>query len=419
MRTRLENLDGLALCYENGQSPAFLAGQAMDQAPVLKQAYLDMEGGFIVDFGAMDALDRSQDPQGLRVIDGQGRWAFPAFIDSHTHLVYAQERSGEFEQRMRGATYAEIAAAGGGILNSAQALEAMSEDALLQGLLKRLNQARNTGTAVVEIKSGYGLTLEAELKMLRVVQRAKTLSRQPLFATFLGAHAVPARHSGNTEAYFHEVLTGMLPRIAAEGLADFVDLFCEESYFRPDQLRALADAAQSYGLPLKAHVNQFTSIGGIQAAIASRALSVDHLEVLTDDDLADLTAAWSGQTGPMPVALPGCSLFLQIPYTPGRRIIDAGLPLAIASDCNPGSAPSANLALAWALSCHQMKLTPMEALVGLTLNGAAALGASDRMGSIQRGKEAHVILTKPVSSLASLPYHFGENLVEHTFVFGQ
>ncbi|KRO75870.1 MAG: hypothetical protein ABR86_01635, partial [Cryomorphaceae bacterium BACL23 MAG-120924-bin60] len=306
MRTRLENLDGLALCYENGQSPAFLAGQAMDQAPVLKQAYLDMEGGFIVDFGAMDALDRSQDPQGLRVIDGQGRWAFPAFIDSHTHLVYAQERSGEFEQRMRGATYAEIAAAGGGILNSAQALEAMSEDALLQGLLKRLNQARNTGTAVVEIKSGYGLTLEAELKMLRVVQRAKTLSRQPLFATFLGAHAVPARHSGNTEAYFHEVLTGMLPRIAAEGLADFVDLFCEESYFRPDQLRALADAAQSYGLPLKAHVNQFTSIGGIQAAIASRALSVDHLEVLTDDDLADLTAAWSGQTGPMPVALPGC-----------------------------------------------------------------------------------------------------------------
>ena len=419
MRTRLENLDGLALCYENGQSPAFLAGQAMDQAPVLKQAYLDMEGGFIVDFGAMDALDRSQDPQGLRVIDGQGRWAFPAFIDSHTHLVYAQERSGEFEQRMRGATYAEIAAAGGGILNSAQALEAMSEDALLQGLLKRLNQARNTGTAVVEIKSGYGLTLEAELKMLRVVQRAKTLSRQPLFATFLGAHAVPARHSGNTEAYFHEVLTSMLPRIAAEGLADFVDLFCEENYFRPDQLRALADAAQSYGLPLKAHVNQFTSIGGIQAAIASRALSVDHLEVLTDDDLADLTAAWSGQMGPMPVALPGCSLFLQIPYTPGRRIIDAGLPLAIASDCNPGSAPSANLALAWALSCHQMKLTPMEALVGLTLNGAAALGASDRMGSIQRGKEAHVILTKPVSSLASLPYHFGENLVEHTFVFGQ
>jgi imidazolonepropionase len=215
------------------------------------------------------------------------------------------------------------------------------------------------------------------------------------------------------------VLTGMLPRIAAEGLADFVDLFCEENYFRPDQLRALADAAQSYGLPLKAHVNQFTSIGGIQAAIASRALSVDHLEVLTDDDLADLTAAWSGQMGPMPVALPGCSLFLQIPYTPGRRIIDAGLPLAIASDCNPGSAPSANLALAWALSCHQMKLTPMEALVGLTLNGAAALGASDRMGSIQRGKEAHVILTKPVSSLASLPYHFGENLVEHTFVFGQ
>ena len=196
MRTRLENLDGLALCYEKGQSPAFLAGQAMDQAPVLRQAYLDMEGGRIVDFGPMDALDRRQDPQALRVIDGQGRWALPAFIDSHTHLVYAHERSGEFEQRMRGATYAEIAAAGGGILHSAQALEAMPEDALLQGLLKRLNQARNTGTAVVEIKSGYGLTLEAELKMLRVIQRAKTHSRQPLFATFLGAHAVPATPCG-------------------------------------------------------------------------------------------------------------------------------------------------------------------------------------------------------------------------------
>ncbi len=419
MRTRLENLDGLALCYENGRGPSFLAGKAMNQAPVLRHAYLDMEEGHIVDFGHMDSLNPSQDPRDIRLVDGRGRWALPAFIDSHTHLVYAQERSLEFDQRMHGATYAQIAAAGGGILHSADALEAMSEDELLQGLLKRLHRARSTGTAAVEIKSGYGLTLDTELKMLRVIKQAKQQSRQPLFATFLGAHAVPARHAGDTDAYFQEVVHVMLPRIAREGLADYVDLFCEEHYFSPDHLRTLGQEAERFGLPLKVHVNQFTSIGGVQAAIECKALSIDHLEVMTDQDVNDVSAAWMKHPGPMPVALPGCSLFLNIPYTPARRLIDLGLPLAIASDCNPGSAPSANLSLAWSLSCHQMKLTPMEALVGLTLNAAAALGVSGRMGSIARGKEAHVILTKPISGLASLPYHFGENLLEHTFVFGQ
>ncbi|MFM1884768.1 MAG: hypothetical protein RL168_952, partial [Bacteroidota bacterium] len=270
-----------------------------------------------------------------------------------------------------------------------------------------------------EIKSGYGLSLETELKMLRVVQRAKSLTRMPLYATFLGAHAVPKRHQGQRETYFEEVIQKMLPAIASEELADFVDIFCEEQYFTPTELTRLAEAADKLGMPLKAHVNQFTSTGGLQASIAANALSVDHLEVLTEDDLADLSKAWSSGQGPMPVALPGCSLFLDIPYTPGRRLIDAGLPLAIASDFNPGSAPSSNLLTAWSLACHQMKLSPIEALVGLTLNGAAALKASTRFGSIALGKEAHVCLSKPIERLASIPYRFGEHLIEHTFVFGQ
>ena len=419
MRTRLENLAGIALVETEGASAAFLAGPAMDQAACLSNAFLDMEGGKIVALGPMSALKDGQFLEQVRRIDGTGRWAFPAFVDSHTHMVFAKERSEEFEMRMRGATYAEIAAAGGGILNSAAALASRSEDELLEDLLRRLTQARSTGTAVVEIKSGYGLSLETELKMLRVIQRAKSLTRMPLFATFLGAHAVPKRHQGQREAYFNEVLTEMLPAVAAEGLADFVDIFCEENYFTPTELTQLADAALALGLPLKAHVNQFTSTGGLQASIASKALSVDHLEVMSDTDLADLVQAWSTGNGPMPVALPGCSLFLDIPYTPGRRIIDAGLPLAIASDFNPGSAPSSNLLTAWSLACHQMKLTPMEGLVGLTLNGASALQASDRFGSIAIGKEAHVCLTKPIERLASIPYRFGEQLIEHTFVSGQ
>ncbi len=419
MRTRIENLQGMALVQDEAHEHAYLRGADMDSAFVLNNAFIEMEAGKIKEFGTMSELASSLKTPGTRIIDGRDRWILPAFIDSHTHLVYAKERSGEFDLRMRGATYAEIAAQGGGILHSAAALEHMSEDRLLEGLLDRLAQARTTGTAAVEIKSGYGLTVEAECKMLRVIQRAKAATRQPLFATFLGAHAVPSRHHGNKDAYMQEVITEMLPRVAQEGLADFVDIFCEEGYFAPHHLLALANASMQLGLPLKAHVNQFTSTGGLQAAIQAKALSVDHLEVLTKEDIQDLQQAWTHGKGPMPVALPGCSLFLDIPYTPGRALIDAGLPLAIASDCNPGSAPSTNLMLCWSLACHQMKLTPMEGLVGLTLNNAAALNASDRMGSIAIGKEAHLILTKPIQGLASLPYHFGENLIERTFVFGQ
>ncbi|MDG1253301.1 MAG: imidazolonepropionase [Schleiferiaceae bacterium] len=419
MRTRLENLDGLALTFANEASPAFLSGKNMDEAPILRNAFLDMEGGMIVGFGLMDDIRPEDDPPRIRRVDGRGRWALPALIDSHTHMVFAEERSEEFEMRMRGATYAEIAAAGGGILNSAAALEVCSEESLVHALLQRLSQARTSGSAVVEIKSGYGLSLDAEIKMLRVIKHAKSLTRMPLFATFLGAHAVPSRFQGQREVYFDEVLNVMLPAIASEGLADFVDIFCEDQYFTPNELSRLAEAATRLGLPLKAHVNQFTSTGGIQASIASKALSVDHLEVMTEQDIADLKDAWSNSTGPMPVALPGCSLFLNIPYAPGRQMIDSGLPLALASDFNPGSAPSSNLMLVWSLACHQMKLTPMEGLVALTINAAAALGVSQRMGSIAIGKEAHVLLTKPIQGLASLPYHFGENLIEHTFVFGQ
>ena len=410
MRIRYQHLRGLALV---DISTSYLSGKAMDQAPILKDAFLDIEDGLIADYGSMSEIPDAKPDQ---VIDAHGQWILPAFIDSHTHLLYAGNRAQEFEMRMRGATYEEIAAAGGGILNSAKALAEASEESLLEDLLGRLKSARQTGTAAVEIKSGYGLSVEAELKMLRVIRRAAAVQPMPIASTFLGAHAVP---SGYDKAqYMDLVVQEMLPRVAAEQLADHVDIFCEDGYFDVDDTIRLAQAADQLGLPLKSHVNQFKSIGGLQASLQANALSVDHLEVLSDKDLYDLKSQHQNGSGSMPVALPLCSLYLDIPYTPGRRIIDADLPLAIASDCNPGSAPSSNLSLAWGLACHQMKLTPMEALSGLTINGASALGWSSRMGSITRGKEAHLILTQPIESPAEIPYRFGENLIAETLVFG-
>ena len=352
-----------------------------------------------------------------QTIDADGQWMLPAFIDSHTHLLSAKDRVDEFEMRMRGKSYEAIAKAGGGILNSAKAMAQASESDLIKGLLAKLSVARKTGTAAIEIKSGYGLSVDSELKMLRVIQAVKEASTMPIAATFLGAHAVPEGYS--REAYMDLVIDDMLPIIAKEGLADFVDIFCEDGYFTNEDLTRLASAASHWNLPLKSHVNQFTSTGGLQASLASNALSVDHLEVLTDQDLNDLTTHFQQGKTCMPVALPLCSLYLKIPYTPGRKIIDANLPLAIASDCNPGSAPSSNLCLAWGLACHQMQLTPMEGLTALTLNAAASLNWSHRMGSIAKGKEAHLILTKVMENPAEIPYQFGDVLIEETLIHGR
>jgi imidazolonepropionase len=386
----------------------------MDNPSIIHHAYLEIVDGLIHDFGSMANLPVQAAEQ---TIDADGQWMLPAFIDSHTHLLSAKDRVDEFEMRMRGKSYEAIAKAGGGILNSAKAMAQASESDLIKGLLAKLSVARKTGTAAIEIKSGYGLSVDSELKMLRVIQAVKEASIMPIAATFLGAHAVPEGYS--REAYMDLVIDDMLPIIAKEGLADFVDIFCEDGYFTNEDLTRLASAASHWNLPLKSHVNQFTSTGGLQASLASNALSVDHLEVLTDQDLNDLTTHFQQGKTCMPVALPLCSLYLKIPYTPGRKIIDANLPLAIASDCNPGSAPSSNLCLAWGLACHQMQLTPMEGLTAITLNAAASLNWSHRMGSIAKGKEAHLILTKVMENPAEIPYQFGDVLIEETLIHGR
>jgi imidazolonepropionase len=341
----------------------------------------------------------------------------PGFVDSHTHLIHAGARVAEFRMRLDGASYQEIAAAGGGILNSAAALAQTDESALLDALLERLEMARSTGTVAAEIKSGYGLTFEAERKMLRVVRAAQSTQSMPLWATFLGMHALPKGQ--NLDHFVGDAIDRWLPALADEGLVDFVDLFCEAGYFRTSDLLRLAEAADQRGIRLKAHTNQFHSIGGVSASIQAKALSIDHLEVLSEEDLMALQTAWSQGIAPMPVALPHCSLFLNIPFAPGRAIIDAGLPLALASDCNPGSSPSSDLRMAWSLATSQMKLRVDEGLTALTANAAFALGAQERMGRIQPGMEAHVLLTKPMADYAQIPYFTSENHLAQTLIYGQ
>jgi imidazolonepropionase len=414
MRIRFTELAGVVGSAQNlGYGP--LCGAEMASLPVVHDAFVDVVGGRIAALGTM--ADCPNDDAGWEVRRCPGQWMLPGFVDSHTHLVYAAPRVTEFRMRLDGASYHDIAAAGGGILNSAAAIAATEESALLEALLARLETARSTGTVAAEIKSGYGLTLEAERKMLRVVQRARELQPMPLWATFLALHALPK--AANLDDFVATAVDRWLPALADDGLVDFVDVFCEANYFRPSDLVRLAEAAAKRGIPLKAHVNQFQSIGGIQASVAAGARSVDHLEVLNDADLQDLQTAWAHGDGPMPVALPHCSLFLNIPYTPGRALIDAGLPLAIASDCNPGSAPSSDLRMAWSLAAHQMKLRVDEGLAALTANAAYAVGAEDRMGRIQPGMDAHLILTQPMADYAELPYFTSENRIAQTLIYGR
>jgi len=392
-----------------------LRGAEMASLPVIKDAFVEVVDGQIAALGSMN--DCPSEDAGWEVRRCPGQWMLPGFVDSHTHLVYAAPRVTEFRMRLDGASYHDIAAAGGGILNSAAVIATADESELLDGLLQRLEMARTTGTVAAEIKSGYGLTFESERKMLRVIRRARELQPMPLWATFLALHALPK--DADHQSFVDAAVDQWLPALADEGLMDFVDVFCEANYFTPSDLMRLAEAAAKRRIPLKAHVNQFQSIGGIEASVAAGARSVDHLEVLTDADLKSLTQAWALGDGPMPVALPHCSLFLNIPYTPGRQIIDAGLPLALASDCNPGSAPSSDLRMAWSLATHQMKLRVDEGLAALTANAAYAVGAEGRMGRIHPGMDAHVILTKPMADYAELPYFTSEQRIAQTLIYGQ
>ena len=390
---------------------AKVSGAEMAILPTIKNAFLVIEDNLIADFGAMGNLPQIQAD---KTIDATGKMVFPSWCDSHTHIVYAGNREQEFVDRINGMTYEEIANRGGGILNSAKKLNETSEEEIYQQSTARLEEVMRLGTGAVEIKSGYGLTVNGELKMLRVIQRLAQNYPITIKATFLGAHAFPLEYKENHQGYIDLIINELLPEIAKNKLADFIDVFCETGYFTVKETQQIMEAGIEFGLKPKIHVNQFNSIGGIQVGIKHNALSVDHLEIMKPEDIEALK-----NTETMPVALPSCSYFLSIPYTPARAMIEAGLPLALATDYNPGSTPSGNMNFVVATACIKMKMTPEEAINAATINGAYAMGISETHGSITIGKKANLILTKPIPSFYQLPYAFGSNLIETVWIEGE
>jgi imidazolonepropionase len=403
----IKNIKGLVQVRTEAYAP--VAGAAMAGLPIVTNGFLAIKDGVIAALGSMEQLPGAS---ALQIIDAEGRFVLPAFVDSHTHLVFAASREEEFVMKIRGATYAEIAAKGGGILNSANKLRDTSEDELFERALVRVNEIIRTGTGAVEIKSGYGLTTRDEMKMLRVARRIGRETPLTVKTTFLGAHAVPRDLS--KEAYIDQILSEMIPAVAEEKLADYIDVFCEEGFFTPDETEKIVEAGKRFGMKPRIHANQLHNSGGVQVGIKTGALSVDHLENIGDEEIAAL-----GNSNVMPTALPGAAFFLGLPFPPGRRMIDSGLPLAIASDYNPGSAPSGNMLTMLALACIKMKLTPEEAINAVTINTAAALELLDTHGTLTVGKVANVIITQPISSIAFLPYAFGTNTVETMILNGK
>ncbi|MCB0526862.1 MAG: imidazolonepropionase [Lewinellaceae bacterium] len=385
-------------------------GADMAIVPTIHDAYLLMENGRITGFGAMDTCPERAD----EVMDATGRMVFPSWCDSHTHLVFATSREEEFVDRIRGLSYEEIARRGGGILNSARRLQETSEDDLYHSALERLYEVIGYGTGAIEIKSGYGLTTESELKMLRVIRRLKEVSPIPIKATFLGAHAMPVEFKENREGYIDLIINEMLPKVAEEKLAEYCDVFCDRGFYTVEETDRILKAAAGYGLKAKIHANELDYSGGVQTGVANGAVSVDHLEYTGD---AEIEALLGGDT--MPTLLPGCAFFLGIPFGPARKMIDAGLPVVLATDYNPGSAPSGNMPFVVALGCIKMGMLPEEAINAATINGARAMELEADYGSIAVGKVANVFITKPIPSLAYFPYAFGKNLVESVVLQGK
>ncbi len=409
MITLIKNIKELLQTRETSISK--VSGAEMAILPTIKNAFLILKDNLIEDFGSMENLPEIKAD---KIIDATGRIVLPTWCDSHTHIVYAGNREQEFVDRINGFTYEEIANRGGGILNSAKKLNETSEEEIYEQSKLRLEEVMHLGTGAVEIKSGYGLTIEGELKMLRVIKKLAENYSIAIKATFLGAHAFPLHYKENKQGYIEEIITKMLPEIAENKLADYIDVFCETGYFSVAETEKIMEAGIQSGLKPKIHVNQFNSIGGIQAGIKFKALSVDHLEIMNPEDVEALK-----DTETMPVALPSCSYFLSIPYTPAREMIKAGLPLALATDFNPGSTPSGNMNFVVATACIKMKMTPEEAINAATINGAYAMGLSETHGSITKGKKANLILTKPISSYYQIPYAFGSNLIESVFLEGK
>jgi len=390
-----------------------ISGSDMKILPKIDHAFLLIEDELILDYGSMADCPKEDDTI-QEVIDAQGCVVLPTWVDSHTHLVYAGNRTLEFVDRINGLSYEEIFNRGGGILNSAKKLQETSEADLYEQSKIRLEEVIAQGTGAVEIKSGYGLTVESELKMLRVIKRLKENYPIAIKATFLGAHAFPSEYKDNHTAYIDLIVNEMIPAIAKENLAEYIDAFLETGYFSVEETTRIMEAGKQYGLRAKIHVNQFTAIQGIAACVKHDALSVDHLEIVTDEDIEVLKNSKT-----MPVALPTCSFFISIPYTPAKKMLAAGLPLALASDSNPGTTPSGNMNFVVATACIKMKLTPEEAINAATINGAYAMGVSSTHGSITKGKKASVIITKPLHSFYEIPYAFASNPIGTVILNGQ
>lgn len=390
-----------------------VAGADMKIFPSIENAFLLMNKGVIESFGSMTDL-KKESLNYIEEVNCAGKFVLPAFCDSHTHIVYAGSREAEYVDRINGLSYEEIALRGGGILNSAKKLNAATEDELYNAALARINECIAQGTGAIEIKSGYGLSIEGELKMLRVIKKLKENLPVPVKATFLGAHAFPQEYKSTPEKYIDVLINEMMPVIEQEKLADYCDVFCERNYFTPAQTIRILEAGKKHGMKPKVHANQLSLSGGVQAGVQAEAVSVDHLEYVEE---AEIIALQHSET--MPTILPGAQIFLQLPHPPARKMIDAGLPLAIASDYNPGSSPTGNMSLMIALSCMLYKLTPEEAFNAATLNTAYAMDMQKTHGSISKGKAANVIVTKAIPSLAYMPYSFGSNLVEQVFINGK
>lgn len=391
-----------------------LRGTALANLPVIDDAFVLIEDGIIAEYGAMYELELKVPQLPKHIIDALDQTVLPTWCDSHTHIVFAKSREEEFIDKIKGLSYADIAAKGGGILNSANKLNAAGEDELFNSAWARLEEISKLGTGAVEIKSGYGLTVEGELKMLRVIKKLKERSSLSIKATFLGAHTYPIAYKEDHSGYIDSIINKMLPVIAKEKLADYIDCFCETGFFSPQEMETICKAGMSYGLKPKLHVNQLNSIGGIGSAIKLNALSVDHLETMTDEDIKKISA--SNTIGTL---LPTAAFFLRIGYQPARKLIDNNCAIALATDYNPGSSPSGNMNFVIALSCIQMKMLPEEAINAATINGAFAMELEKELGSITIGKKANLIFTKPIPSIAYLPYSFGTNLIDKVMINGE
>ena len=406
----IHNTGMLVQTREDGA--VFTAGKEMAVLPVIEKGWLLIEDGIIAGYGPPETMPLFSND--IRRIDAAGGLVFPAFCDPHTHLVYAGSREKEYTDKIRGLSYEEIARRGGGILNSAKLLHETSEEELIRQSMERVREIISFGTGAVEIKSGYGLTTEDELKMLRVIKRIKQESPLTVRATFLGAHAVPASYRDNRSGYVDLIINEMIPAVAAEGLADYIDVFCDRGFFTVEDTARLLEAGARYGMRPKIHANELDYSGGIQTGVAHGALSVDHLEFTGDEEITALLGS-----GTMPTLLPGAAFFLGMTDPPARKMIEAGLPLAMGSDYNPGSSPSGNMKLVVSLGCIRLRLLPEEAINAVTLNAAYAMGLSETHGSITIGKKANLFITKKIPSYEFLPYAYGSNLVETVILNGE